>query len=460
MTETQRTPEDPRVVAFVRLLAVVDRLRAPDGCPWDRKQTLASMAPHLLEECYEVVDALSHDRKNGVREELGDLLMNVLLCARIAQDSGAFDFGDVSAAIADKLVRRHPHVFGETKVDGVQEVLKNWEQIKRAEREGEGATASALDGVPAALPALQRAARLVDKAATAGFVWQDAAAARAKLTEELAEMDAALEKVRDRRALSHEIGDVLFATAALAHKVKIDPELATREAAARFEKRFRRLETDLGRPLAGLSLETMLEAWSRAKLALDRETVGADAATPAEWFTVLRKLDRARHRCVERVRDLPPDLMCRLPAADVGTWCVRDVLEHLLDVEEQVGGLFAKLAARAEEGGNAAFPDEGPLGPAARPIAPPAGKIEGPPPKSRPDLESIDSLIGALTEARSRTLVAIRSIARFDPRRILAPHPILGVLDVLQWGEFLAMHEARHAQQIDRILTSPGVESR
>lgn len=451
MAETE-SARDPRVLAFQRLLAVIDRLRAEDGCPWDRKQTFDSMAPHLLEECYEVVDALSASRRDGVREELGDLLMNVLLCARIAQDSGAFDLGGVASTIADKLVRRHPHVFGETKVDGVEGVLKNWEQIKKAEREGEGGSASALDGVPAALPALQRSARLVDKAATAGFVWQDVAAAREKLAEELGELDRALERPDDRESLGHELGDVLFAASALAHKVKIDPELAAREAASRFEARFRRLESDLGGSVAGKPLAELLAGWTRAKDALEREAVGAEADTPDAWFSVFRKLARARRRLTSRVRDLPPDRVRRKPTSSGGDWSVRDVLEHLLDVESKMGALFARMAAQAERGGTAAFPKDRELAPPSQPFAPPATRIEGPPPVPREDLASVADLLTALDQARLETLAAIRSITRFDPRPIVAPHPLLGPLDALQWGEFVAGHEARHLQQVERIL--------
>lgn len=447
--------DDPRVAAFARLLSVVDRLRAEDGCPWDRKQTLASMSAHLLEECYEVVDALAASRTDGVREELGDLLMNVLLCSRIGQDSGSFDFAAVANGIEEKLIRRHPHVFGTTEVEGVEGVLANWERIKKAEREGDGSAASALDGVPGALPALQRSARLVDKAANAGFVWQDAAAARGKLQEEIGELDRALERPDDRDALAHELGDVLFATAALSHRLKIDPELAAREAAARFERRFRRLETDVGGSVSGKPLDALLAAWIRAKDALDREAVGATPETPEEWFSVFRKLERARKKLVGRVRDLPPDRVGRKPSEAGGNWSVRDVLEHLLDVEGKMSGLFARFASQAERGGAPPFP-RGTLAEPSRPFAPPAGRIEGPPPVPRADLASVADLLAALDEARSRTLEAMRAASRFDPRPIVAPHPLLGPLDALQWGEFVAGHEARHVQQIDRILAHLG----
>jgi MazG family protein len=443
--------DDPRLLAFARLLAVIDRLRAEDGCPWDRKQTLGSMAPHILEESYEVVDALVHDRRAAVREELGDLLMNILLCARIAQDGGVFDCGDVANEITDKLVRRHPHVFDVAKVDSVEQVLQNWEAIKKQERVTATGSASALDGVPSALPALQRAFRLVDKAATVGFVWPDVAAARVKFDEEVGELWQALDS-GDRVAIEDELGDVFFAAAALAQRAKVDPELAARRAAARFDARFRRLEQDLGKPVAETPLAELIEAWKRAKADLSAENATAAGEIAAEWTAVFRRQNNVRNRLARRVRDLPPDLVSRRPA-DSGEWSVREVLLHLIDVEGRVAHWVSGMAERAAREGVAPFPSSGLLEPAVRSITPPPGRLESPPFDSHPEWSTTAALLAALTEGRAGTTSAFIRIARFDPRRIVSDHPLLGPLDALQWGEFMAMHEARHLAQIERILT-------
>lgn len=267
-----RPSGDARLDALARLLAIVDRLRAPDGCPWDREQSVRSMAPSLVEEAFEALEAIEAGSDEGTSEELGDLLMVVTLIARIAQDERRFDLGLAARAVGDKLVRRHPHVFGEAQVSGSGAVVANWERIKQEERRERRADASALAGVPLALPALQRAARLGAKAIAAGFRWSDARGAQAKLDEELGELREALARAPDdpeRSArVEHELGDVLVAVAFLGHYLELDPERAARAALRRFEARFRHMEAALAGPLAERGQDELLAAWRRAKESL------------------------------------------------------------------------------------------------------------------------------------------------------------------------------------------------
>lgn len=270
---------DPRVGAFERLLHIVDRLRAPDGCPWDRAQTEASMAPHLVEEALELVEAIEVGDGDASAKELGDCLVNVLLVARIAQDGGRYDLARAASLAADKLVHRHPHVFGDAAADTPQAVLETWEAIKRRERERDGEDSSALAGVPRALPALQRAARVCQKAVASGFHWQNARGAFGKLEEELAELREVLplDKLEsgtrpdltatERAAIEHELGDVLLASAFVGGYLGLDPEALCRRAVRRFEARYRYMEAELGGTLAGRSLDEMMAAWGRAKAA-------------------------------------------------------------------------------------------------------------------------------------------------------------------------------------------------
>jgi MazG family protein len=268
---------DPRVAEFARLLAVVDRLRADDGCPWDKKQTFATTAPHLIEEAHELQEAIECSHDVHVAEESGDVLMNVLLLARIAEDERRFDLATVSKAIADKLVRRHPHVFADAQAHDAEAVLRNWEAIKKEERQGRQEDASALAGVPQGLPALQRSARIGGKAITAGFKWNDVSGAHAKVHEEVRELDEALAESglgkdakapaspEQRAAVEHELGDVLIAAAFLAKYLDMDPEALCRAALRRFEARFRAMEATLPRPMAECSLDEMMAHWRRAK---------------------------------------------------------------------------------------------------------------------------------------------------------------------------------------------------
>jgi len=269
----------PRAEALEKLLCTVDALREPDGCPWDRKQTVPSMAAFVIEEGFELVEAIEKGDDVASCEELGDLLMVLAMICRIADEGGRFDIGAAAEAVHEKLVRRHPHVFGDAVAESAEEVLTNWEAIKREEREQAEVDSSALAGVPVALPALLRAARSCEKAVTAGFRWSNAAGAWAKLEEEVGELTEALEPVdleaslrpklegELRERVEHELGDVLLAGAFLGSYLGIDPERACRQALRRFESRFRSMEGDLEAPLADHSLVELIAAWERAKAA-------------------------------------------------------------------------------------------------------------------------------------------------------------------------------------------------
>lgn len=251
--------------SFEALFEVVAHLRAPDGCPWDREQDYLSLRPHLLEETYELLSALDAGNKPAMREELGDLLMQVLMYAQIASEYGDFNIADILTTIHTKLVQRHPHVFGDEIVEDVDGVLKNWEKIKAAERQANGKTAaSMLDGVPLALPALVQADQYVKRAARVGFDWPNISRVRAKVEEELAEVD----ETQDPIQLAVELGDLLFAVVNLARWHKVDPEGALREANARFRGRFNRVEAlarQQNRPVSGMTVAELEELWQIAK---------------------------------------------------------------------------------------------------------------------------------------------------------------------------------------------------
>ncbi len=257
MTDPQDGSTLPRLVGIMR------RLLAPGGCPWDRKQTLETLRTYVIEEAYEVVDAIDRGDPEALCEELGDLLLQIVFQAELAAAQQWFGPDDVVRGICDKLVRRHPHVFGELKVSGASEVVANWEKLKAADREEKGV----LDGVPPALPALLRALRVGEKAARVGFDWPQSAGARVKVDEELAELDEALTQ-GDRDAVRRELGDVLFSLANLARKNDLDPEAALRETLDRFTERVRRVESAArasGRVLTGMTPEELDSLWEAAK---------------------------------------------------------------------------------------------------------------------------------------------------------------------------------------------------
>jgi len=241
---------------------VVVRLRAPGGCPWDRQQTHQSLRSHLLEETYEVLAALDADDMQALKEELGDLLLQIMLHAQIASEDGDFKLTDSVQHIIAKLIRRHPHVFGEITVGSTEEVLRNWEQIKREERADK--LVSLLAGVPEALPALSRAIEMQRRAARVGFDWPDAEQVLSKLNEELEE----LRQASDAKSRAMELGDLLFSLVNLARWYEIDPESALRETNQRFAHRFAAIErraAEVGRPLEEMSLAEMDALWEEAK---------------------------------------------------------------------------------------------------------------------------------------------------------------------------------------------------
>ncbi len=237
------------------LVEIMRRLRDPaDGCEWDREQTFATIAPYTIEEAYEVADAIRRGDMEDLRDELGDLQLQVVYHARIAEESGAFSIDDVMASICAKMVRRHPHIFGEDSHS------PGWETLKAIER-GRHQDKSALAHVAIALPALKRAEKLQRRAARVGFDWPDASGPRRKIDEELAEMDAAA--TDDERTA--ELGDLLFSVVNYARHLDIDPEAALREASARFERRFRKVEAIADKPLKDMKIGTLEVLWQRAK---------------------------------------------------------------------------------------------------------------------------------------------------------------------------------------------------
>ena len=259
---------------FDRLLGIMDRLRDPGGCPWDREQTFQTLTGYLLEEAYEVVDAAGRADPAKLREELGDLLLQIVFMARIARENEWFSIDDVCAEIAEKMIRRHPHVFGSTRVDGAEDVVRNWEDIKQEERHGHQ-EASALDGIPAALPALLKAFRMTEKAAALGFDWQRSTDVIAKLKEEVGELETELKRGDDgRERVRSELGDVLFAMANLARHLGVEPETALQLSNRKFMSRFRAMEADAradGTSLRDLSLDDQESLWNRAKVAERRD---------------------------------------------------------------------------------------------------------------------------------------------------------------------------------------------
>jgi nucleoside triphosphate diphosphatase len=257
---------------ITRLLEIMARLRAPgDGCPWDLEQDFASIAPYTIEEAYEVAAAIADDDMPGLKGELGDLLFQVVFHARMAEEAGHFDFAAVARAIADKMVARHPHVFGDLDIADATAQSRAWEAHKAEERAGAAAAAgrrvSVLEGLPLALPALMRALKLQGRAARVGFDWPAAAPVIDKVAEELDEMRQAL-AAGDQAATEEEFGDLLFSLVNLARHLGVDPEDALRRANTKFERRFRRVEAlaeDRGEALAGASLAVLDRLWNAAK---------------------------------------------------------------------------------------------------------------------------------------------------------------------------------------------------
>jgi MazG family protein len=255
-------------VPIDRLLEIMARLRDPEhGCPWDREQTWGSIVPHTIEEAYEIADAVERGDVGHVRDELGDLLFQVVFQSRIAEEQGLFRFDDVVDAISDKLERRHPHVFGDATIGNAAEQTAAWEEHKAAERRAKGGAAGALDGVTLGLPALVRAAKLGRRAAQVGFDWPDVAGVMEKVREEINELQQAV-AAGESEHVREEVGDLLFSVAQLARHLDIDPEGALRDAGGKFERRFRRIEASLaeeGRTAADAGMAELEALWARAK---------------------------------------------------------------------------------------------------------------------------------------------------------------------------------------------------
>jgi MazG family protein len=257
--------------AFDELVRIMQRLRAPGGCPWDREQTHASIKPYLIEEAYEVAEAIDDNDFDELRKELGDLLLQVVFHAQMAQEANRFGIEDVVRGINDKMVRRHPHVFADTEVSGADEVLRNWARIKSEERKDRPDN-SVVAGVPRALPALLRAHRLGEKAAHVGFDWSQPEEVLAKVDEELAELRQAVAD-GDGAAAEAELGDLLLALASLGRHLRLHGEDALQRASDRFVRRFRHVEARLAEQQRGphdASPQELNELWEEAKKAVDR----------------------------------------------------------------------------------------------------------------------------------------------------------------------------------------------
>ena len=269
-------PSESMSASVEKLRGIVARLRAPGGCPWDREQTPVSLAPSLLEEAYEVVDAIEREHHADLEEELGDLLINILMQAQIASEESAFTLESIAAAASEKIIRRHRHVFGDTPADSSGEVLLRWEEIKRAERLAKGGTeegfSSLLDGVIRAFPALVRAQKIQNKPAKAGFDWENAGEVVDKVREEIAEVEAEMASSQapgGKSRLTEELGDLLFAVVNLSRVLAIDAESALQAATDKFSRRFRVMEREIpdGGRFSDLSFSEMNDLWEKAKQA-------------------------------------------------------------------------------------------------------------------------------------------------------------------------------------------------
>jgi tetrapyrrole methylase family protein/MazG family protein len=263
MPDIKNAVFDKTITPFQRLTALMEVLRSPEGCSWDRKQSHKSLLPCLIEETYEVIEAIEAEDSDALREELGDLLCQVVFHGQLAKEAGAFNIDDSINCIVDKLVRRHPHVFAEQKELTPKQVRDQWEKIKVESGEKQ----SVLSGIPSSMPALTMAFRIGQKAGGAGFDWGKAADVIDKLREEIGEINKAMQQ-GDREALTDEIGDLLFAVASLARKLEIDPEQALRQALKKFRQRFEKLEQQVkgtGRTFESFTLEQLEEMWQSIK---------------------------------------------------------------------------------------------------------------------------------------------------------------------------------------------------
>lgn len=258
---------------FKKLIDVMKQLRAPGGCPWDRKQTYDSLCPHIVEEAYELVDAIERRNESGalkhVVEECGDLLLQVIFIGTIAEERKDFSIADIPEAISAKLIRRHPHIFGSAKAPTPEQALANWEAIKRQEREDQKVDTSVLSGVPRSMPPLVKAYRIQQKAASVGFDWEkhDQSGIIAKINEEFGEVKEAISG-GDKEEITSEIGDLLFAVINLSRRLDIDPSEAISKTNAKFDRRFRSIEKDVdsqGKKWTDFSLDELEALWQKAK---------------------------------------------------------------------------------------------------------------------------------------------------------------------------------------------------
>ena len=251
-----------------KLVEIMDQLRDPGGCQWDREQDWGTLRSYLLEECHEAVEALDAGDLEGLCEELGDVLLQIVFLSRLAQEEGAFTARDVVRGIVEKMIRRHPHVFGDEQAADSDEVLRNWERIKKEEKAAKGETRlSVLDGLPPGLPSLARAQRLGEKASRVGFDWADSKQVLDKIDEELAELRAAIDS-GEREDTREELGDLLFATAMLARKLNHDPEGSLESANRKFMRRFKAIETrltDSGEAIEEAGIQRLEALWSQVK---------------------------------------------------------------------------------------------------------------------------------------------------------------------------------------------------
>ncbi len=274
---------------FAEAVAIMARLRGLDGCPWDREQSFSTIRKYTLEEVYEVFDAIEREDWEELKAELGDLLLQVLFYAQMADEPGHFSIVDVLETLNRKLVRRHPHVFGDeaavaagNRAEGVDtagidsdQVLRNWEEIKKHEKKRAGnGEEGLLDAVPRSMPALAEAAKLGSKAAKVGFDWPEVSGLLSKVREETAEIEVELEAAPEKAKVAEELGDLLFTVVNLARHIKVDPEMALRDANAKFRRRFASMEQMSAEPLEGLSLEQLEALWVEAKRASAAEEVG------------------------------------------------------------------------------------------------------------------------------------------------------------------------------------------
>lgn len=258
-----------------QFITTIARLRAPDGCPWDREQSHASLARYLLEESYEVLEAIHLDDADKLREELGDLLLQIVLNAQIAKEEGHFDIEDVARSINDKMIKRHPHVFGNNKLNSADEVVAQWEEIKEREKKTNHAGASAMDGIPRTMPALIQALKTSEKAVVQGFEWDTREEVWEKMFSELRELKEAINQPPSetrRREIDLELGDVLFTLVNVARWEDLDPEESLLLAIDKFKKRFRKMEETSAEPLKTLSKSQLADLWHQAKTALAKKT--------------------------------------------------------------------------------------------------------------------------------------------------------------------------------------------